>query len=207
MGMFQTCKSLPEPLPDFGPILQNWCKTVLRWCERRAWDDVPWWYGERSSLGLFSLAAWEAGAAPLEEYSTKKGKGRGRWTGRGDLLISIAKKDYIIEAKQEWISISNRATKRENKLDDVIYTALQGARDASEFKGRRAGLVFAVPFLSENEKDSMDKQLLEWVKDLKNRKDCAVAWVFPDEARREFVFDGYLYPGIAVLIRPLRRPC
>jgi hypothetical protein len=169
------------------------------------WEDVPWWYGERASLGLFALAAWEVGAAPLEEFSIEKGKGRRGYTGRGDLLISIAKKKFIIEAKQEWISISNRATKREDKLDDAILEALDGAQDATG-RGRRAGLVFAVPYLSENEEDSVDDRLSAWIEELRGWGDCAIAWVFPKDARREFILDGYLYPGISVLIRPLRRP-
>jgi hypothetical protein len=110
MARFKACEFIPGPLPDFELILKNWCKTIIRWCEQMGWDDVPWWYGERSSLGLFALAAWVAGAVPLEEYSTEKGKGRGRWPGRGDLLLQIKERDYIIEAKQKWISISNRAT-------------------------------------------------------------------------------------------------
>ena len=205
MGQFKACESLSGPLPRFKPILKKWCKIVVSWCNRNGWEDCPWWYGERSSIGLFGLAAWEVGATPLEEYSTEKGKGKMRWTGRGDLLIQIADKYYIIEAKQEWISISNRATKSEDKLGNAIHDALRGTCDATEFQGRRAGLVFAVPYLPEREEDSVDERLAKWTEDLRNRKDCEVAWIFPDKAREKFIFDGYLYPGIAVLIRPLRR--
>ena len=207
MTEFKHCGFTTGPLQEFGRILDYWCKIVVSWCERNGWEDVPWWYGERSSLGLFALAAWEAGAAPLEEYSTEKGKGKGRWTGRGDLLIPVKEKDYIIEAKQKWISISKRATKHEDKLDSAIQDALQGARDAREFKGRRAGLVFAVPYLPESEIDSVNERLSEWLESLREWDNCAVAWVFPEEAGQCSVLaDGYLYPGIAVLIRPLRRP-
>ena len=145
--------------------------------------------------------------APLEEYSTEKGKGKGQYTGRGDLLIPIGGKDYIIEAKQKWISISKRATKFEDKLISSICDALQCARVATEFKGRRAGLVFAVPYLPESEIDSVNERLSEWLESLREWDNCALAWVFPEEARRHFILDdGYLYPGIAVVIRPLRRP-
>jgi hypothetical protein len=109
MAQVKPCGFLLGPLPDFAPILKKWCEIVISWSERNEWEDVPWWYGERSSLGILGVAAWEAGAVPLEEYSTEKGRGRGLWTGRGDLLISTSPKDYIIEAKQKWISISSRA--------------------------------------------------------------------------------------------------
>jgi hypothetical protein len=144
---------------------------------------------------------------PLEEYSTEKGKGRTRWTGRGDLLLQIKKKDYIIEAKQKWISISSRATKRDDKLERSIQGALRGARDATEFRGRRSGLVFAVPYLPKGEIDLVDERLFNWLESLREWDNCALGWVFPKEARYRFVLeDGYIYPGIAVLIRPLRRP-
>jgi hypothetical protein len=207
MGNLKVCESLQGPLPNFKPILENWCKIVVSWCERNEWEDVPWWYGERSSLGLFALAAWEVGAAPLEEYSTEKGMGRGRWTGRGDLLISITEKDYIIEAKQKWISISSRATKGKIKLDDTVLYVRDEVRHSTEFRGKRAGLVFAVPYLPKSEKEFIDERIGEFVDMLRNRDDRAVAWVFPEEARNKFLGDdGYLYPGIAVLIRPLRKP-
>lgn len=143
---------------------------------------------------------------PLEEYSTEKGKGRKHWTGRGDLLVQIKKKDYIIEAKQKWISISSKATKGDEKLERSIQGALRGARDATEFKGRRSGLVFAVPYLPDSEIDSVNERLSEWLESLRECDNCALAWVFPKEARYSSALDdGYLYPGIAVLIRPLRR--
>lgn len=205
MARFKTCEFTPGPLPDFELILKNWCKTVVRWCEQMEWEDVPWWYGERSSLGLFALAAWGVGAVPLEEYSTMKGKGGGSYTGRGDLLISSSKKRYIIEAKQKWISISNQAMKGQNKLEEAIHHALDGARDSTEFRGRRAGLVFVVPYLAEIYEEFTNERVCDFVGLLRKRDDCAVAWVFPEQARHEYKFNGYLYPGIAVLIRPLRR--
>jgi hypothetical protein len=198
---------LPGPLPHFKPILENWCKIVVSWCDRISWEDCPWWYGERASLGLFALAAWEFGTAPIEEYSTEKGKGRARYTGRGDLLIPIGEKDYIIEAKQKWISISHRVTKGEIKLDDAILYVCDDVRNSTEFRGKRAGLVFAVPYLPESEEEFMDERLGEFVHMLRDRDDCAVAWVFPEQARCGYELEGYLYPGIAVLIRPLRRTC
>ena len=206
MRRFKPCDAFSGPLPHLKPVLENWCKIVVSWCDRNGWEDCPWWYGERSSLGLFALAAWEIGAAPLEEYSTEKGMGKRRYTGRGDLLIPIGEEDYIIEAKQKWISISNRARKGKDKLRRSIMDAVNGAREATEFRGRRAGLVFAVPYLPESEKDSIDERLADWLGSLRELDTCAVAWVFPKKARRRFVlYDGYLYPGIAVLIRPLRR--
>ncbi len=206
MRRFKPCEVFSGPLPHLKPVLENWCKTVVSWCDRTGWENYPWWYGERSSVGLFALSAWQVGTAPLEEYSTEKGKGKGRYTGRGDLLIPIGGKDYIIEAKQKWISISRRATKSEDKLIDSICDALQCARDATEFKGRRAGLVFAVPYLPEDEIDSTNERLSEWLGSLRKCDNCALAWVFPEEARYDSVLDdGYLYPGIAAVIRPLRR--
>jgi len=206
MRPVKNCEFIPGPLLDFAPILKNWCKIVAKWCALMDWEDVPWWYSERSSLGLFGLAAWESGGVPLEEYSTKKGKRRGHWTGRGDLLISIKKRNYIIEAKQIWISLSRRAAKGERKLEDALVDAIDGARDSTEFRGKRVGIVFAVPYLHKTEKDFMVERLIEWIKVVKNCNDCAVAWVFPEDARHGFKLDGYLYPGISVLIRALRRP-
>jgi hypothetical protein len=193
------------PLRDFVPIVKSWCKTVIKWCDLNTWEDNPWWYGERSSLGLFATAAWVAGAVPLEEYSTEKGKGRRHWLGRGDLLLQIKEKDYIIEAKQKWISISHRATKGEIKLDDAILYVCDDVRNSTEFRGKRAGLVFAVPYLPESEEEFMDEQVGEFLDMLRDRDDCVVAWVFPGQARCAYKLEGYLYPGIAVLIRPLRR--
>ena len=102
--------------------------------------------------------------------------------------------------------LANGQRNFEDKLIDSICDALQCARDATEFKGRRAGLVFAVPYLPESEIDSVNERLSEWLESLREWDNCALAWVFPENARyRAVLDDGYLYPGIAVVIRPLRR--
>ena len=193
------------PLPDIQRVLRKWCHIINEWCERRNWDDVPWWYNERASLGLLATAVWATGGVMLEEYSTEKGKEKKQWQGRGDLFLQVGKGKYVIEAKQKWVSISTRANEAKAAIEKSIGDAKKAARETRANGGRRLGAVFVVPYMPKGEVSKVDKQIRSLVSDLKSIKKVNLAWVFPEKARRDFQYKGYLYPGIAILLQPLRK--
>jgi len=65
-------------------LLECWHKTLDKLEQVMS---VPYVYGERANVGILAMAAVRLGYLPFEEYSCKKGYGRGQWKGRADLRL------------------------------------------------------------------------------------------------------------------------
>src|SRR4051794_10797989 len=95
---------LTPRLPFLRPLLHRWIKLNQELTRRWAHDpDVPWWYNERASVGLFAAAAWLEEGHAFEEYSGSKRKEKGHSAGRFDLEFSVRKHEFRAEAKQCWL--------------------------------------------------------------------------------------------------------
>ncbi len=99
------------PHTALKPVLRRWLRLVhsltTEWApeEYGADRDVPWWYGERTSIGFFAAACWKSGGQAIEEYSTikisrSKRTRKQTYTGRGDLLFYFKNRVFVAEAKQ-----------------------------------------------------------------------------------------------------------
>lgn len=104
-------------LRSLRPMLKKW--TDLNANLARQWllddGDVPWWYTERTLLGLFSSAVWLSGGVSLEEYSDAKRELSARgavtdrsYTGRADLYFESPEgARFRVEAKRLWLSATS----------------------------------------------------------------------------------------------------
>jgi len=98
--------------PSLKKLFTKWDE-ILSWYEDE-WEDLPYWYLERTNIGHLALAVYQLSGIPLQEFTCRKGKGARNSSGRADLYISVPNGagrsiDLNIEAKQAWCSISNSA--------------------------------------------------------------------------------------------------
>ena len=197
-------KIILGPLPDFNRAFKQWFSVMEKYCKVGSWDDVPWWYNERPLLSLFAAAVWNSGGIALEEYSISKSHKKERWSGRGDLYVKIKRKQYVIEAKQVWSPMGARAQKPNAKIEKALFDARHAAGETKSWGAKRLGLVFAVPYLPNSEQDNLKERINYWLECVKSIEGSSMAWIFSEEVSDWFQYKGYLYPGIVILLRPLR---
>lgn len=145
------------PLKGLNPLLRAWCELSLSYCRIHQFEDNPWWWTERASVGLLAAAAWQCkGWTALEEYGSRKRKGQvpkdgvstDRNNGRIDLWLCHGTRSFVIEAKQAWQSIGCRSSGDDPKVANATNAAWEdiGKVEAHEADTRLAA-TFVVPFI------------------------------------------------------------
>jgi hypothetical protein len=192
----------------FSEILNEWCDVVSRYTNEFCTGDALYWYNERASLSSFASAAARKDYHVLEEYSTdKKGEESGdTYTGRADLYLAKGKTEYIFEAKQQWVSISDRAASPSVKIGKSLRAARKDAASSNVNKVPVYGIVFAVPYIKKSFHENKEELLQNFIKGLSDIDFDALAYVFPEKAET-INKSGTFFPGVACLIRaPRRKP-
>ena len=197
----------------FERIFQEWIWVI----NKRADDwkeigDIPWWYTERATLSTFAGAVWRAGGLCFEEYSDEKrtiGKRTHRfgapYSGRVDLYFSWAGYEFIAEAKDTWSGCSRIHADPIPRLAGCLRLACKDVRLTQPNGQRRLGLAFVMPYIGRKYREQIDDKLDSWVEVLGELDTSAYAWVFPQRARYIHDSDGDFCPGVAVLIKEVRR--
>ena len=68
-------------------------------------------------------------------------------------------------------------------------------------------MLFVIPYILKSKAKVADKSIGSFVDFLRSRKDICSAWTFPKDAR-DFYWNSdkeRIFPGTAVLLKPLRR--
>jgi len=204
------------PLPELRQVLQKWIFVNNDYVRRCHGNDAPWWYIERASISTVAAAAWLAKGIALEEYTTSKTRNINRSRsvvsdrGRCDLFISVkdrhrTDRDLIVEAKIRWPSLTSGAFRK--RIKDGLIAACKDVRLTHSYGGaRRAGLLIVSPTIPKSQNERLEELIREFVDFIRLQSHCAVAWTFPSVARK-LCSDKRprLYPGTAILLRPLRR--
>jgi hypothetical protein len=197
----------------FKLILKEWIRATTEiteeWAEYR---DVPLWYTERASLSVFAGAVWRAGGLSFEEYSDEKRKVGKRtrrlgalYPGRVDLHFSWRGFDFIAEAKDTWSGFNQEHADPKRRLAGCLRRACSDIKKTAPHGQRRLGIAFAMPYFRKGAKPQIDKKILAWVDALEDLDTSAYAWVFPKSSRYIHDSDGYFCPGVAVLIKEVKR--
>ena len=192
----------------FTKLLNEWCNVIERYTEEYDQKDALYWYNERATLSTLSVAAGRSDFYVLEEYSTQKydRSNNNKYKGRSDLFLGIGRSSYVFEAKQIWVSLSERAKDPKSK----IKLSLRDARRevvVSNAHGTMSsyGIVFAVPFIRKSYWNDRSQYLDKFIGILKDLDYDAMAYVFPDNGKT-ITEDGTYYPGVVCVIRSPRRP-
>ena len=199
----------PGPFRKFEKLLWEWTWLNREMAKSWKWKDCPWWYNERASISTLAGAVWNAGGTALEEYSSKKRTGGRSTNGRCDLYFRIGRDEYVTEAKLCWLSAGRQARYMERNVRSWLDVACKDAkRTDSELQGGETilGILFVVPCIPiKSEEDFLGeriKKVQEALIDIARKEKCALAWIFPRDARK-MTYRGAesIFPGTAVLIK------
>jgi len=203
--MKNNCGVSTPRLQTLRPVLQKWidmnCALAKDWNKE---NDTPWWYNERALISIFAGAVWKCGGYSFEEYSDLKRSSRGRKfkAGRVDLEFAIESEEFMVEAKQKWIAI----TQKKDNLKEItqgMNDACDDARRTQAERKRCLAFLFGQPYIKTKNKDEIDVRINRLLKQARAIKADAMAWSFPsipichDE-------DGWLYPGIILWIKEVK---
>ena len=197
----------------FKPVFKEWIRCITEIAEQ--WEEyrgAPWWYNERAALSVFAGAVWRAGGLCFEEYSDEKrkiGKRTHRlgapYSGRIDLYFSWAGFDFIAEAKDTWSGFSQQNASPKPRLAKCLRRACKDVRKTRPDGQRRLAIAFAMPYFRKGSVSRINEKLEAWVQTLSELDTSAYAWVFPQSTRYLFDSDEFFCPGVAMLIKEVRR--
>ena len=199
----------PGPLKKLENLLWWWTWLNRDMAKSWKWKDCPWWYNERASISTIAGAVWNAGGTALEEYSSKKRKGGRSAYGRCDLYFRIGRDEYVTEAKLCWLSAGRQARDMEGNVRYWLDEAYKDAkRTAVDLRGGETilGILFVVPCVPQKSEEDFLGERIKGVQevfiDIAKKEKCALAWIFPRDARKmTYRGAGYIFPGTAVLIK------
>ena len=190
-------------------VLKSWTrltKEIARdWVPNK---DVPWWYNERAALSLLSGALWRSHNYGFEEFVDEKRKmtrhsGRlsRKYKGRVDLYLNVQGADFIAECKICWSGASINFDSSQ-RVEKTLSRACRDIRKTHPKGQRRLGFVFVVPSIKKQYRKELDERLKGWLHKVQSVDCDAMAWVFPDFARRT-QSDGKYYPGVVLLAKEI----
>ena len=215
--------SCGDSLRPLRGVLANWFDVLESFF--KAQKDLPWWYGERSSLSLLAGAAWRtSGWVALEEFGTNKRTIStdpetgiaGKRHGRCDLYLGKGEVDYAMEAKQAGQPFGMRQSG--NPYGQLSKACKKSWGAAAELLANEASVRLAVTFivpsmslagLSKNSgvmEDVATEKIEEWLAELpvplaKQGID-AFAYYFPAFARTFTDEDKKrVFPGVLTTFR------
>jgi hypothetical protein len=151
-----------------------------------SWEgDIPWRYGERTALSVFSGAIWRLGGVVLEEFSTQKSGTKKGW-GRSDLYIELEDFKSEIEAKHVYANLNNSRVNKviSQKINEAVCDI---GRNKKYDSRHRIGLVHVTPTISYDVLSKKKLILNNWIQYLQNWINKiieisydACAWYFPE---------------------------
>lgn len=189
-------------LAHWDPLLEEWLLAIERYCRIMGGEDAPYWYNERSNIGLLSGAAWRCGRIALEEFQKDKGySNRKKKNGRADLWIAYDNDEDLIEAKFKWVSLfsKNLTSIVDNTLDSASDDVKKSRGNDKEIKSIAVG--FFPMYMKNTHIDEVDSIILEMQKQFLKQDYHAVAWCFPKETRTYTNSKANVLPGIFMVIR------
>jgi len=190
-------------LSELRPVFKRWVTFHHKYVKYWEGTDCAWWHNERASTGVFAIAAWRPGEVALEEYGAKKGVGKDNYMGRSDLYLTNRSHDFVVEAKQSWITLAQIS----DGLDDISNNLDQACRDAmrsSDPVSRRIGVVFVVPRFRVPVQRDRNRIVKMWLKELEAVSSDAFCWASPKEALK-LKAEGLFYPGVALIARAVKK--
>jgi len=117
-----------SPSPPLRKVLKKLCHCLKQYDDPK--KDIAYWYGERALTGLLASASWMTRTGwSLEEFTGQRRNGRRKnGSGKGDLWLGVAGKEYTIEAKVTWptqvsdvskwkTTVSKKLLRASNQLD------------------------------------------------------------------------------------------
>jgi hypothetical protein len=175
------------------PMLERWFDCIDRYNAVRGDNDTPYWFDERTNLGLLSAAAWMAEMVTLQNAPTRKQNEEGERNVSADLFIASTEERAFIQATQRWPKVNNL------NLTQPLSEATSDAKRISYASDLKLGCLFVSP--QKAQQSATPEELQDMIDDLQKENTCAVAWYFPYAYRKLRNDAGHYHPGIAVLFK------
>lgn len=175
------------------PMLERWFDCIDRYNAVRGDNDTPYWFDERTNLGLLSAAAWMAEMVTLQNAPTRKQNEEGERNVSADLFIASTEERAFIQATQRWPKVNNL------NLTQPLSEATSDAKRISYASDLKLGCLFVSP--QKAQQSATPEELQDMIDDLQKENTCAVAWYFPYAYRKLRNEAGHYHPGIAVLFK------
>lgn len=180
-------------------LFRSWHKTLIKYENALAEiGDLPYWYIERTNIGLLAAAALRIEAFPIEEYTTLRGRGVNRSVGRADLwILSPNETIYDFEAKRKEVLLSS------NRISEVIEPPLRKAviavRSLAQRSNFSVGIVFVIPYASSLSQVNLSLFKEQIIDITSYGGDFAAIHFCNETIWRNLSIKGYFHPGIAVV--------
>ncbi|MBU4313823.1 MAG: hypothetical protein KJ821_03400 [Actinobacteria bacterium] len=188
-------------LKHIEALLSKWVKMHESFCNYSTKDSL-YWYNERASISTLAGAVWKCSEFSLEEYRTIKKYRKGSWSGRADLWFTWRKREYYVETKQTWISLSKKSnvSTATGRINKALQNAIKEAAYIEKEEGQALGLVFVIPYIRSTESDHMDSRLKILIEQVEKVNYEIMAYTFPTTCRL-LESDNYIYPGVVLVGR------
>jgi len=196
-------KASPE-LKKFKPALRKLGDVHEDYMQADGWQDYSFWYGERTHIGFLAAAVWLTRGTALEEYGTKKS--RGKKHGRCDLFVRTKRGDpgFECESKRAWIDLAKRTETCLRELERTLDLAFDDVTRV--YSGKGLGLCFAA---IENSKvlpeQVLQKRLDALISEIERKRMCdALVWIPKPSIRSMTVRKFKRQVGLLLTIREKR---
>jgi hypothetical protein len=206
-----------DNLLPLEPMLKKWTELVIQYSKISGGEDACYWYNERANVSVLAAAAWKTGKdewIALEEYSTIKRSSEEKTSstsnGRCDLYVANNEKSFAFEMKNAWQNIrSSKSGASYKKASEQFEAAWNdaGSLIKNEADTRLAGC-FIVPYWHGKSITIAEEELSKWRDHLKENIKSgadALAWVFPEICKSLTSSNGYIYPGVCLLLKIRQR--
>lgn len=191
---------------DFEPILKTWIDITSSYTDTIDPTDSLYWNNERATLSTFAGAAWKNGHYALEEYCSYKGRrGEILKNGRTDLWIHFNEMEYIFEAKQIWIPISDQANDPIEKMITSLNKARREVVYSKEIGQTGFGIVFTIPRIAPTFKNNSIELINNFVSKIHAIDYDFMAYTFPEKGMSVVDDEDNSYPGVVLLARVPKR--
>jgi len=120
------------------------------------------------------------------------------------MWAAIGRTEYVFEAKQIWVSLSNKARSTYDRIIESLKEARKDAANTKWMGAKALGIIFAAPRIAPSEREKSAEFLSAFQKTLRTIDYDFMAYAFPPNANVISTM-GYLYPGVAMLARVPKR--
>lgn len=187
------------------PIFSDWIAFSKRWTKIFDYDAV-WWYNERASVSVLAAAITWNGGVVLEELTNHKkvelrGGSNALAIGRADMVFRFKKWDFVLEAKQLWLSAQSENAS--DKIQEALREAKKNVVATVSYGSQRLGAVFVTPWVAKSVREKTRLLIQSLIDQIKRDVDYgAFAYVFPRAARAlKWEGETVFYPGSMLLLR------
>lgn len=177
-------------------IFENFFAVVNEYCKYEDGEDAPYWYNERTTVGIFSGAIWRSTERSLEEFSTTKfDENNKEKNGRADLWFSCSNENFICEVKQYFKSTSYSVAKMmEASIADTKKTMKNFPNS------KPLALTFWTPRIQPSDVEEELKTIHDKLKDaLKEESIDMYCLVAPKSARNMQASAPHVFPCVILL--------